>query len=225
MTEPTGRRATDAERRRTVDLLTEALSEGQITMSEFDERSAKAFAAMRQKELISLLEDLRDDPAADILGQRQVPLPVQRANSLPDANPTIRDLVTAAQRQVTGEPGTSRWSVAIMGGVNRKHWVVPGQHTSIAVMGGNEIDLRDARFETGDITIDAYTLMGGIQIIVPEGVRVECNGLGLMGGYAVNVDKSASVSPTDLPPDAPVVRVRGVALMGGVEVRVKPRRG
>lgn len=224
MSESTGRRATDAERRRTVDLLTEALAEGQITMAEFDERSAQAFAGTHQKDLVALLVDLRDNPGADIVGQRQGPLPAVRKDSLPDVNVTIRDLVTTAQRQVTGEPGTSRWSVAFMGGVNRRHWVVPRQHTSIAVMGGNDIDLRDATFESGDIIIDAYALMGGINIIVPEGVRIECSGIGIMGGYEVNVHKTAVVSPSELPADAPVVRVRGIALMGGVDVIVKPRR-
>jgi hypothetical protein len=60
--------------------------------------------------------------------------------------------------------------------------------------------------------------MGGIEITVPEGIEVRMDVFALMGGQ--------SGPRTPAPPGSPVLRVRGVALMGGVEVtRGKAQRG
>src|SRR6266496_909188 len=67
-------------------------------------------------------------------------------------------------------------------------------------------------------TITAVAIMGGIEVIVPPGIRVESSGFGFMGGW----DNRAS--DDRLAPDAPVLRVRGLALMGGVEIRTKEPR-
>lgn len=103
------------------------------------------------------------------------------------------------------------------------NWICPTAHTTIAVMGGNVVDLRDALLESGHITITAVTLMGGIEIIVPEGVRVICDGMGLLGGFGSETHKSVTIHPSDLPGDAPLVRVRGLAVMGGVSVVTRAR--
>jgi hypothetical protein len=94
-------------------------------------------------------------------------------------------------------------------------WVVPRKYVAVAVMGGIELDLRDAQFSEPDVTLHAYTVMGGIEITVPEDVEVDVSGLAFMGGF----DHNASGPGT---PGAPRVRVLGFALMGGVEVRRKP---
>jgi hypothetical protein len=85
----------------------------------------------------------------------------------------------------------------------------------VAVMGGVELDLREAQFAEPVVTLHAYTLMGGIQITVPEDVEVDVSGVAFMGGF----DHNASGPGV---PGAPQVRVLGFALMGGVEVRRKP---
>ena len=62
--------------------------------------------------------------------------------------------------------------------------------------------------------------MGGVTIIVPEGLPVEVSGLGIMGG----VDHSVNGPGV---PGAPLVRVSGLALMGGIGAlrrRRKPSR-
>jgi hypothetical protein len=105
--------------------------------------------------------------------------------------------------------------VAIMSGSRRMgRWVVPRTYVSVAVMGGIELDLREAQFSEPVVTLHAYTLMGGIQITVPEDVEVDVSGLAFMGGF----DHNASGAGV---PGAPQVRVLGFALMGGVEVRRK----
>jgi len=82
-------------------------------------------------------------------------------------------------------------------------------------MGGIELDLREAQFSEPVVTLHAYTLMGGIQITVPEDVDVDVSGLAFMGGFDHNASGPGVAG-------APQVRVLGFALMGGVEVRRKP---
>ena len=111
------------------------------------------------------------------------------------------------------------WIVAVMGGAERKGRWRPAERTNVVtVMGGAAIDLRDAEIGDGDVEILAVTVMGGIEVIVPEHVEVELGGFALMGG---------NTGPRDtlVPPGAPVVRVRAYSLMGGIGVsRKKPRR-
>lgn len=97
-------------------------------------------------------------------------------------------------------------------------------HTSVAVMGGNTIDLREARLAAQETVINAVTLMGGVEIIVPEDVRVIDNGASLMGGFEARDHESCTLPLADLPADAPVIRVRGLAFMGGVEI-IRAARG
>ena len=118
------------------------------------------------------------------------------------------------------EPQKDRnWVVAVMGGAERKGRWRPARRTNVVtVMGGAELDLREAEL-ADEVVITAVTVMGGIGIVVPEGVSVELGGFALMGGNGGPRDK---VPPL---PDAPVVRVRAFSLMGGVSVeRKKPRK-
>ena len=49
-------------------------------------------------------------------------------------------------------------------------------------MGGVDLDLRDALLEDDVVEITAWAIMGGVTVIVPEGIPVECSGFMLMGG-------------------------------------------
>ncbi len=114
----------------------------------------------------------------------------------------------------------TRWSVAVMGGVERtSRWRVPARTTAVAVLGGVELDLRKAEIDAPEVEITAIAVMGGIEIVVPEGVAVELNGFVFLGGKEQNV--------ADVPalPGAPLVRIRAFALLGGIEVRSKPASG
>ncbi len=117
--------------------------------------------------------------------------------------------------------GTARhsFSVAIMSGATRRGaWVVPPDYTAAALMGGIQLDLRDARFSQREVTIRAFALMGGIEIIVPDDINVIVNGVGIMGGFDDNANHA------EASPGQPVLRVTGVAFWGGVEVKRKRRK-
>ena len=104
--------------------------------------------------------------------------------------------------------------VALMGGAERRGvWTPPHQLNVVAVMGGVELDFREARLAPGVTELNVLALMGGVEILVPPGVRVESTIIPIMGG--VNTRGVGSLADAD----APVLRLRGLALMGGVEVR------
>ena len=108
-------------------------------------------------------------------------------------------------------------AMAVLGGFEAKgSWVVPRELQVTAILGGGELDMREARFAAGITEINVTALLGGVEITVPPGVRVEVLGSALLGGFALSgMDESA------FDPAAPVLRVRGIAIMGGVEVRVR----
>jgi Domain of unknown function (DUF1707)/Cell wall-active antibiotics response 4TMS YvqF len=132
------------------------------------------------------------------------------------------DTLTAdlpASRETAAVPRKQRgWVVAVMGGAERKGRWRPSRSTNVvAVMGGASLDLRDAEIEDGQIEITAVSIMGGIEVIVPEGVEVELSGFALMGG-------NSDPKHTPIPPGAPIVRVRAFSLMGGIGVSRKRRK-
>ena len=186
-------RVSDSDREQAAEVLREAAAQGRISLDELDERLESAYAAKTYADLAAVTHDLPES------GRMPVP-PVQGATQI---------------SRVGGTPG-AKFSVAIMSGARRMgRWVVPRTYVSVAVMGGVELDLREAQFSEPVVTLHAYTVMGGIQITVPEDVDVDVSGLAFMGGF----DHNASGPGV---PGAPQVRVLGFALMGGVEVRRKP---
>jgi hypothetical protein len=79
-----------------------------------------------------------------------------------------------------------------------------------------DLDLTEARFEDRETTIQAFALMGGIDIIVPDDITVHVTGIGFMGAF----EDHARIEG---PPGSPVVKITGFAMMGGVDVK-RPKR-
>ena len=110
--------------------------------------------------------------------------------------------------------------VAVLGGSARKgSWEPPARLRVLAVMGGVELDFREADLYEGETVVDVLAIMGGVSIIVPPDIDVEASGLGFMGGFG-------SLSHHAEDAGAPLLRIGGTAVMGGVEIKVKklPRR-
>jgi hypothetical protein len=196
-------RASDAERERIAEVLRDALAEGRLGLEEFQERLDSAYAARTRGELVPLVRDLPQHPSGDgaVSG-------FEGGGSEPAPSPGRRRRWT----ERIGGAATSRWGVGVMGGFGRKgQWTVPRVFTALGIMGGGEIDLRDARFEDREVVIRCFALMGGMSVTVPPGLGVEVRGIGVMGGF----DASGSVAGD---PDAPRVVITGFTVMGGVGV-------
>lgn len=212
-------RASDDDRNRVAAALSEAFSRGQLDYEEFDDRTKQVWEARHHDELLATLSDLMPHPARVLDGQ----LPALRPDPSPDPVRPSPDRVPGhdlARRQVTGEPGGQSFTFALMGASEKRgDWLVAPEHVTAAVMAGTEVDLRRARFQGPETVITAIALMGGVDVVVPEDVRVVNDGIGVMGAFEIEEDDDVTIEMRDLPADAPVVKVRGLAIMGGVSVR------
>jgi hypothetical protein len=131
---------------------------------------------------------------------------VQRARTCAELEPLVADLPSAAAHR----PGTSRWTVAVMGSAERRGRWRPAPHTTaVALMGGCTLDLCEVHATERPQRIRALAVMGGVEVVVPPGVGADVRGLPLMGGVCNRAHGSGE----------PQVRVRALALMGGVKVR------
>jgi len=107
--------------------------------------------------------------------------------------------------------------LAMLGGVERRGtWTVPRVLNVVAFMGGTMLDLREARLPPGPIELRVVAIMGGVEIIVPPHLAVESEGAAIMGGFE-HVERA----PQAPDPDAPVLRISGIALMGGVSIEMR----
>jgi hypothetical protein len=108
--------------------------------------------------------------------------------------------------------------VAIMNGIELKSRATAFRGGSmLAWFGGIAVDLRDAELADG-ARIDVRTLFGGIAIRIPATWRVESKVKALAGGVETS-------TPARDDPDAPVLRLQGEALFGGIAVGAKAPTG
>ncbi len=145
---------------------------------------------------------------------------VDRAETAGELGELVSDLPVLAKAQpATVEPPAARgWALALMGGASRRGvWAAPRHLHAVAVMGGVELDFRDARLGPGETHVSAVAVMGGIEIIVPPGLPVTVRGLGLLG--AVDQVEQTAAEPNA---DAPRLKVTALACMGGVEIKTRP---
>ncbi len=109
-------------------------------------------------------------------------------------------------------PRGTRTLVALMSGQTKKGTWKPGQpQLLLTCMGAIDIDLRDV--EQTEVSIVAFTLMGGTEIIVPHGAVVDLDGFMLMGATDDKVERRPNTPPRMH------VRIRSWGAMGGFEVR------
>jgi hypothetical protein len=130
----------------------------------------------------------------------------------------VGDLPAGTVRLAAKDIRPTRWTVAIMGAnVRRGRWHPSERTTGVAVMGGTVLDLREAAIGPRPQRVTAIAVMGGVDVVVPEGTRVELRGVPVMGCTKNRVPSDRDA----LSPAEPVLRVRALALMGGVKVKTK----
>ncbi len=81
----------------------------------------------------------------------------------------------------------------------------------IAVMGGVELDLTGAQIVDGAV-LKVTSVMGGVEVTVPPGWRVEARPNVILAGFENRTD------PDDVPDEAPVLIVDALLVMSGLEV-------
>jgi hypothetical protein len=104
-------------------------------------------------------------------------------------------------------------AIAVMSGVKRRSSSRDFRGgDAIAFMGGAVIDLRDAAVVSGEARLEVFAMWGGIEVFVPEGWAVEDRVFPFMGG----VDDKTRRPTAEVPPR---LVVRGLVIMGGVEIK------
>lgn len=203
-------RASDADRDAVAHLLREALAEGRLDPDEHSDRLDAVYRAKTVGELVPLTEDLPGTGLAPDGGS----VPARAPSDFRSPRP-----VYGAGR-IVDLPPSSHTALVLMGGADRSgSWVVPPTFTAVAVMGGIELDLREARFTQRETTIWIGVVMGGLGIVVPDDIQVRVHGLPIMGGFGIDGN-----TPSVVDPGAPIVHIRGIAMMGGVGVEYRARK-
>jgi hypothetical protein len=182
-------------RERVIEQLSSGYSQDLLSEGEFDERMQGANSAESHAELRQLIGDLPISPTSGSLapGVESSPFPVN-------------DGPVEAESSL----------VAVFSGTERKGvWDPPKTLNVVAFFGGSDIDLREAHMPPDGMTIRVAAVFGGVDIIVPEGFNVKMGGAGIFGAFESKRRRSRTI------PGAPTVKVDGVALFGGVEVKFK----
>ncbi|GAA2755459.1 DUF1707 SHOCT-like domain-containing protein [Actinopolymorpha rutila] len=176
--------ASDAEREAVVTRLNSACGEGRLTLEEFSDRLERSYTARTRGELEPLLRDL--------------PVGAEEA-------------AEAAVRPSAGR-GRTDWHVTPLGGLRRGgRWRMRDHLVSVTLIGGVDLDLREAQLDAPEVTLTSVSLIGGVSLTVPPGVSVVTEGFSLLGGRRIDVDEVAG-------DDAPTLRVRAFSLLGGLRV-------
>lgn len=122
-------------------------------------------------------------------------------------------LARRSARPDVGYSDSNVHAFAVMGGV---HWHSTSREFRggdvNAIMGGVELDLRDVQVQPGEpVIIDAVAVMGGVEIWVPRGWRIDADVLPIMGAF----ENKATAADGN----GPVLTIRGTAIMGAIEVK------
>ncbi len=81
-----------------------------------------------------------------------------------------------------------------------------------AIMGGCQIDLRQAAIKVDQAVIKAFAFWGGIEIRVPEGWSVRLEGFPFMGGMTDSTHTATERSNQ-------LLLIKSFVMMGGIEIR------
>jgi hypothetical protein len=181
----------------------------------------------RREQVIAVLTEQfsRDTFEIDEL-ERRLDL-AHRADTVAALDTLVADLDVAestaalAQRSVD-DAAVAAWPrkkrlTAILGGFE-KHgtWQCAKHVTITAIMGGAEVDLREADLVPGVTEMHVTAIMGGVELIVPPWLSVECDATAILGGF-----EEMHRAPATEEPGRRVLRITGVAVMGGVVIETR----
>jgi hypothetical protein len=178
-------------REQVIATLTESFAHDLVDVDEFDRRVGLAHRATALVELDDLVKDLGPSTSTAL-----VPTPTEQALAEWPEKRTMR---------------------AIMGGFDKKgRWNVARTLRVRCFWGGGTLDFREAQFAPGVTELKVIAVMGGLRIIVPPWLSVECDATSIMGGFEELERGHGSPDP-----GRAMMRITGFALMGGVSIETR----
>lgn len=181
-----------------IDALSAYFADDALDLDEFERRVDLAHSATSVAELDELLTDLKptaaERPSESLVAQAEGP----------QVAVAIRDRDT---KRV--------WS--LLSGIQRRGtWRVHKKMRVLAMLGGVDLDFREARLGPGVTEVNVRSILGGVAIFVPPHLRVECDGRAILGAFE-GMDQNTG----ERDPDAPLLRITGVAIMGTVAIETR----
>ncbi len=114
---------------------------------------------------------------------------------------------------IPGDPSARVDCFALLGASRRRSVSQDFRGGSLtAIMGGCELDLRQASIRGGEAVLDTFAIWGGIEVKVPQDWTIALHGTPILGAFE---DKTARVGGDG----SKVLVVTGTAIMGGIEIK------
>jgi len=186
-------------RQRVVEDLMEHFANDVMDLSEFERRLDVANGSKSLEELNALLADL---PTSGAVMRRSKLTPARGGAAVVVSSEDVR---------------AHSLMIAVLGGTGRKgRWVPARRNTAIGILGGVQLDFREAMLGPGVTEVSLFACMGGIEIIVPPEMAVEVDGMAILGGFESETDTVLNRDP-----DQPLLRIKGFFVLGGAEIAVR----
>ncbi len=186
-------------RQQVVEDLMEHFANDVLDLAEFERRLDVANSSRTLEELNGVLTDLPTSTAL-MRGAKLTPARVGSAVIVASEDVRAHSLM-----------------IAVCGGTSRKgRWVPARRNTAVGVMGGVQLDFREAMLGPGVTEVNVFAMWGAVEIIVPPEMAVEVDGIAIMGGFDYETDTVLNRDP-----DQPLLRVKGLVVMGGAEIAVR----
>jgi hypothetical protein len=136
-----------------------------------------------------------------------------QARTRGDLQQLVADLPATATTPASPQASArTHWHISPIGGLHRRGgWRMAPRTVTVTVIGGANLDLSDAELAAPEVQVTTVSIIGGVRLRVPPGIRVEVSGFSLIGGRSLEID--------DAPPGSPTVRVRHYGIIGGVDAR------
>ena len=188
-----------AAREETITLLSECFARDVLKVEDFERRAGLVHGARTMAELGAAIEGIRTIGLSARAGG-------EAAGALRRAAPGAAPVMSV---------GDHDRSIAVFGETKREGaWTPARRNTVVAAMGSAVVDLREAYLGPHQTVVNAFAFMGGVEVIVPPGVHVECSGSAIFGSFERRKEYATAL----VAPDAPTVRITGFAMFGGVEI-------
>lgn len=186
------------------DQLKEQYARGTLDEKRFEELISKTEEVSSKKDLAALVPDL--PPVETYRNNSRTEEQEREWTHYHGRNTQDYD------RTAKGKQRDEDTIVTILGESTRKGmWRVPRYLKIFTFLGESTLDFQNAQLPRDVINVDVFAMLGETKIKVPPGLNVEVKGVPILGSFKDKTDGRGD-------PDAPLLRINGVAFMGEVKI-------